>query len=719
MEQTQQQEALRPNHNIAYASLFGDFQLTTADGAEILISNRRARALLAMLCLLRTESIDRDYVSRLLWPGRFEAHAKASLRQCLLDLGKLLAAHECNILVVTRGRIGLNTSFIQTDLGNLEDALIQHQYTEVAEQLMVTGTNSLLDQMDFGDAFKDWIAKHRLEAERRLRAAMMDGLSLLEANGDMAQHAKLLNAWSAHDPSARSRIETVYFADMSTDKTNEKASDKVRIAVLPFHSPDAKEGHDYFADGMVDELITTLGQVPQLRVAGRTSSFHFRGSDLSPAQIATELGVTHLIEGSVQREWDRVRIHAHLIAGETGFELWGQRFDGTLDDVFAFQEKVAQAITAAMGNALGIAMQPPRATGMTQSKQAYDLYLQGRSLCLRIFGDGVLDTAIALFEQALALDPEFAECWVALAEAHQLVAMYTQCLDREAESVRMAECARKAIALSATLGYPHALLGLHQWTRKDVVGALDHAFKAYQLEPGNPDVALRLGSFLIYCGRTRDAATYVKAAVDQDPVDPRKYAPLWAMHMGQGDLDAARAAAQRMVDLGFPPIYLAISSAALGEHDLAVEQYQSAKALMNTIIKPPVGTGTMTSEAMDAYWLMAAKGVCSGRDEDRKAYWHMLDFMYATLPDKSDHAITGPAIFTGHAELAFKAIGDHGSLATMLPLLSLWADIDPIRQVWQHPEFIPFAQKIGMAAAWDKYGWPDLLPPPSNLSSTS
>jgi hypothetical protein len=226
---------------------------------------------------------------------------------------------------------------------------------------------------------------------------------------------------------------------------------------------------------------------------------------------------------------------------------------------------------------------------------------------------------------------------------------------------------------------------------------------------------MRVGSFLIYCGRTGDAVPYVKAALDQDPVDPRKYALLWAVHFGRGELDDALNAAQRVVDLGWPSTYLAFTSAALGRNDLAIEQYQLTKRLVNTMILPPVGSGTMSDEAMDAYWLIGAKGICSGQEADRQIYSQVLEMMYATLHDKADMAISGPAIFTGNAEMVFKTFGHHLTPANILSLLVLWADIDPIRRVWQHPEFIPFAQRIGMAAAWDKYGWPDLLPPPSNL----
>ncbi len=703
MGHAKQQDMLRPAHNAVYASLFGDFQLTVSDGTEILISNRRARALLAMLCLIRDESIDRDHLSKLLWPGRFEAHAKASLRQCLLDLGKLLSLHGCDILDVTRNRVGLNASAIQTDLDELECALTTGQYTGVTDQLISIGTNPLLDQMDFGDAFNVWLARHRLEAEHRLRAAVMNALAVLEKDDDIAGHTKLLNAWAARDPSAGRSVAI------------EKPSGKTRIAVLPFHSLDTQDGHDYFADGMVDELITTLGQVPELMVAGRTSSFHFRNSDLASPDIAEALRVAHLIEGSVQRQGEKVRIFVRLIDGCDGFEIWGDRYDGTLDDIFTLQENVAHAVTAALSGALGLVVQPPAGRSMTSNKVAYDLYLQGRALIARMFGEGILDKAIDFLEQAVALDPKFVEAWVALAEAHQLVAVYTPCLERIAESEKMAECARRAHGIDPNCAEAYSLLGVHHWTHNDIVGALDLAFKAYRMEPDNPAVGMRLGSFLLYCGRTRQAMSYIEAAIDRDPADGRKYALLCMGRLNAGDLAGAIKAGERMVDLGFPSMWLAVATAASGEHDRAVELYQQTRLLMNKVMFPPAGTTSMSTEAMGAYWLMAAKGVCSGDPQDRDHYCQMLDMHHATLHDPNDPLIVLPAIFMGYADMVFKTVGAAITPANTLCLMSLWSDIDPIRQIWQHPEFIPFAQRIGMAAAWDKYGWPDLLPPPSNL----
>lgn len=493
-----------------------------------------------------------------------------------------------------------------------------------------------------------------------------------------------------------------------------KHDDKTRIAVLPFQAIGRDDSTDYFADGMVDQLITTLGEVPQLMVAGRTSSFHFRDSDRSVEEIATTLRVSHLVEGSVQRQAMQVRINVRLIDGQTGFEEWAHHYDGSLSDIFALQESVAQAVTAALGEALGVVLQPPKVRGGTENRHAYDLYLQGKALMARLFGDNVLGTAINLLEQAVDLDPQFAEAWATLGEAHQMVAAYTPCMDRPAAAACMAECARQAIAIMPDLGHAHSLLGIYAWTQNDIVGALDFAFKAYALEPENPAVAMRLGSFLLYCGRSADAMHYVEAAIDLDPVDGRKLALLSVGRFNLGDIAGAIQAGQRMVDLGFPSMWLAVAVAASGDHARAVELYQQTRLLMDTVMMPPAGTQPMPPAMMDAFWLVASKGVCSGNAEDREQYCRTLAMLHATLHDPADPSVVLPAIFMGYAELLFKALRAGISPANTLCLLSIWSDSDPIRRIWTDAEFIPFAQRIGMAAAWDKYGWPDLLPSPSD-----
>ena len=686
----------------ARIALFGDFQLVAPCGTTVAFANRRARALLAMLALEPDKSLARETITRLLWPGRFDAQARASLRQCLLDLGKILDAHDCPALSVTRERVGFAPGKICCDLGELEQALVVGDVELVSGLLHGIGTKQLVDAMQFGDGFAAWLGAHRSEVEHRIGTAIDATVDRLQRAGNMASAARLHGAWAIR---ARTSPRTALLPVPRDGRT--------RVAVLPFQSFGSGES-DYFVDGMADELISTLGHVPQLLVAGRTSSFHFRDSKQPLPEIATALGVSHLIEGSVQRQGERVRIHVHLIDGASGFELWGQRFDGTLDAIFHLQEIIAQAATRALAAALDLTMTPPQVRAMTPSKAAYDLYLQGRALNARLFGDGVLTRAAELLEQAVALDPDFAEAWVLLGDVHQRMGIYLIGIDQTEASAKMADCVRKAMAIKPDLGMAHGLLALHQVTQNDFVGALDLAFQAYAVEPQNPAVAIRLGGLLLFCGMTRQGMRYVHEAIDQDPADGRHYMLRSAGNLNLGNVDAAIADGQRCVDLGFPSMWLGAALAAAGQHDAAVDAYQQTRHLLAKSVPPPSGITPMSPEVLDAYWLVAAKGVCSGIAADRDTYCRTLDFLHTTMVDKEHTAITLPAVLMGHADLFFKTIGTRITLGNVAGLMSIWADIDPIRQIWQHEEFIPFAQRIGMAAAWDKYGWPDLLPVPTN-----
>lgn len=679
-------------------SIFGAFKLIDVSGEEIAIPNRRARALLAMLCLAPEDAINRELISKLLWPGRFPAQARASLRQCLLNLAKFLESSGSNILDVSRTQVRLKPDAIHTDLSALETALAETAYLKATDQLITIGAKPLLDQMQFGEAFQNWLNDQRRSINQRLETSVSAALADLENGHKLEDHARLRTAWNLRSPE---RSQKIYRQD-----------EAVRLAVLPFRSLVEPDDQGFLADGIVDELITTLGQMSQLRVAGRTSSFRFRNASSPVSEIAARLNVSHLLEGAVHRHDDQLRISVSLIDGASGFEVWSDSYDGSVDDVFAARGDVARAISNGLINALNLTAHDLRPRALTDSREAYGLYLQGRALTLRAIGEGVMDTAKDLLTRALDIDPEFAECWTALAEAHVYRCVYTPCRDKLAETERMADCARRAIALSPQQGHARAILGLYKWTQNDVVGALDLAYEAYLLEPQNPAVTLRLGSFLLYCGRTKEALPYIQIAIDQDPVDGRNYGMLCTAYLNLGRIEEAIAAGQRMVDLGQPSLHLAAATAASGDCGLAVHQYQKTRLLMNTVIFPPAGSTPMSPEAMDAYWKMAAEGIYSGHDQNRRQYCQILDMLHLTLPDPCDPTIVWPAIWMGYSDMVFKTLGTQITPPNMVGLMSLWADIEPIRQTRLDPNFLDFADQIGLVAAWDKYGWPDLLPDP-------
>ena len=386
-----------------------------------------------------------------------------------------------------------------------------------------------------------------------------------------------------------------------------------------------------------------------------------------------------------------------------------------MDDVFAAREDVARALANGLIGSLNLAAHDLRPRTLTKNREAYGLYLQGRALTLRAVGDGVLDTAKNLLTRALEIDRNFAECWTALAETYLYTAVFTPSLERAALAERMADAARKAISLNPRSGHARAMLGVYEFINGNPTTALDLAFEAYRMEPTNVDVIVRLGSFLMYIGRTREAMPYIQAAVDSDPVHGRTYIALCAAHLSLGEYDQAITTGQRMMDLGIPGLWLAVIQAARGLHEDAVETYRGVRVHLGTTIMRPPGMAPMDDAARDAYFDMAAKGVCSGKKEDRALYCQVLEGLHATMADPYDPSIAFPAIWMGHSKLAMKIYREQMTLANMFGLMTLWSDSDPIRQTRLHPDFMSFAKDIGLVAAWEKYGWPDLLPDPKTV----
>lgn len=684
--------------NACRASLFGSFSLSGPDGAQIPISSSKARALLAMLFVAPHEAMERDHVSKLLWPGRFQAQARASLRQCLLSLDRILTPQNIFMLEPSHSTLTIDGSTVRSDFAELVEALNDRRIGAACALLAAIGNKPLLDQMDFGEPFRAWLAMQRKQLEGQLQMAVSRALVALDREDDMDGHAQLSEAWLACG-----RAEARQW------------DEKIRIAVLPFEQRDVIGGPFFLAEGVVEELVSRLSGISALAVVGRASVASIANSGRTIPALASAINVSHLVEGSVERFVDSVRITLRLVDGATGVQIWSHRYDGTLAAVMESRPHIGANIIAGLCKAMGVEAHTRPARIMTASREAYSLYLQGRALTYRAIGEGVLDKAIEFLEQALELDPDFAECWTALGEAHVNTIVFTPRLDRVERSQRMADCAARAIELDARQGHAHAMRGIQEWTLGNPVGALDHAYEAYRLEPNNADVTVRLGSFLLYIGHSQAAMPYIEEAIEQDPVYGRNFAMLCAAHFNLGNFEAALAAGQRMIDLGMPGMWLAVIQAALGHNEKAVETYYRQRLLMNTVILPPAGLAPMSDEARDAYWTIASSGICSGKEEDRSNYCQILDGLHMAMPDPCDPTIALPAIWMGHAELVMTLYRKQIHPANMLGLMSLWADVEPIRRTRLHPGFLSFADDIGLVAAWEKYGWPDLLPRPSRI----
>jgi TolB-like protein len=228
------------------------------------------------------------------------------------------------------------------------------------------------------------------------------------------------------------------------------------IAVLPFTDMSPGKDQEYFSDGISEELLNLLVRVDGLKVASRTSSFTYKGENLNIPEIASELKVDHILEGSVRKADNRVRITAQLIDVTTDRHLWSDTYDRELVDIFTIQDEIANAIVEALRTELGMLQDAPAitVTAATGNLDAYESYLQARELFI---ARDKLEESIRLFEQAVALDPDFARAWEGLGAVYS-VAESWDIRDREYSKLAV-EVSRKALELNPDLSMPWAVIG--------------------------------------------------------------------------------------------------------------------------------------------------------------------------------------------------------------------------------------------------------------------
>ncbi len=292
------------------------------------------------------------------------------------------------------------------------------------------------------------------------------------------------------------------------------------IAVLPFQNLSAEGPHAYFAGGLHEELLTQLAKVAALKVISRTSVMGYQGTSKPLKQIATELGVGSVVEGSVQVVGRRLRVTVQLIDAATDEHLWAERYDRTLDDAFAIQSEVAQRIVAAVGAALTSAEQGGLGAAPTANAEAYRLYLQGREYWSRPGYDRQdREAAQQLYERALGLDPNFALAHAALSQVHG--GMYWWRYDPSAaRAARQREEAEAALRLAPDLPQAHIAMGMaHYWGRRDYRRALDEFAIALKGLPNDAELWKYIGSAHRRLGHWNEVFAKFEKATQLDPRD--------------------------------------------------------------------------------------------------------------------------------------------------------------------------------------------------------
>lgn len=347
------------------------------------------------------------------------------------------------------------------------------------------------------------------------------------------------------------------------------------VAVLPFADLSPASDHEYFSDGITEEILSTLSKVRGLDVISRTSVMRFKGSDRGVREIARELDVAHVVEGSVRAAGQRLRITAQLIDARTDRHLWSETYDRDLDDVFAIQSDVAGRIVDALKVAITPAERARLEARPTDDVEAYQWFLKGRQLLERRTGDS-LQRAIDAFDRAIERDPDFALAWAHRGDAHALLPSYARAPVEEsvAEARRSA---RKALEIDPDLGEAHATLGTAAQAAWEWEEADRRLRRAMELAPGYAPALQWHALTLLDRGRFDAAIEEMERARELDPLSPARHMGLGAAYRVAGRYEEAERTYRRGLEIEPGNAGLHINLASLYE---TTGRYEEAIAVI-------------------------------------------------------------------------------------------------------------------------------------------
>jgi len=460
------------------------------------------------------------------------------------------------------------------------------------------------------------------------------------------------------------------------------------IAVLPFAN--MSEDNDHFADGLSEELLNLLAKMPELKVAGRTSSFEFKGRNDDLREIGDALGVSYVLEGSVRRSAERLRITAQLIKVEDGFHVWSDTYDRQMADIFDIQDDVAGAITNALK--LRLTSVPDRPT---ENAEAYALYLEALALVESV--DGNHRPAVELLDRAIALDPKFARAYEAKAVAYWNVASFTMAADRA--QILVYNATRRALELDPSLVIARAFATTsdpQDWSWPKEVRALEAAVAA---EPDNPQTLSALAYDLQTAGYFREALGIARRHAE---IDPLSYPANWNLarsYFALGEYEQADQVWDRLIELGDEQAYVdkAINRIVVGELEQAIELGERSVGL-DTIL--PADFRSFVENASDPD---------TGRD-------FLVEYVNNEVSSATNFLEqTSPRQWL----LYFGYINDYWDAIEELdpPGSTSWTNAENLEHIGmiyhrtgfaRHPHYREYQQKYRMADLWDQRGAPDI-----------
>jgi TolB-like protein/DNA-binding SARP family transcriptional activator len=626
-----------------HLALLGGFSLADANGRPCPIPSTKARALLAVLALSPNGSSTHEALSALLWSDRGEAQARDSLKHALADLKARLAAASIPGLDIQRRGIRLDPALIETDVSAFLNAARDN--APDLERALMLYPGDLLEGTNVRDAaFEDWLGFER----RRLRdLAESTAARLIEtslANGDdkrayaaaqrlaqldplredaaraiMRHHAsngERAAALKVYDTLARRLAEDLQTKpDAATNELARQIRDRATlpainprpetpalvlpalpsIAVLPFRNLGGNEDQDYFADGVAEDIIALLSHYRWFFVISRNSSFAFRDRTVGLGHIAKELGVRYILDGSVRRVGDRIRLTAELIEAATGVAIWSDRYERNLADLLALQDELARQVVGAIEPEILRGESNRAHVKGALNLDAYDFHMRGVWHHNRQDQPEDFDQSIRLQRKAVGLDPGMARAWMILSRSLYARALHGFSTDLEADRLDLLEAATRAVSLEGHDAYAHYAMSIAHLMDNQPAAAVIEAERAVELAPSFALAQNALGWSRIFTGAYSAALEPINLAIRLSPRDPVIYffhCALALAHFHLGDHDSCVALARRAVSAKPRYFSMIVLLAGLARLDRLTEARQIAASARLT-----------QPHDRDGYWL--------------------------------------------------------------------------------------------------------------------
>ena len=458
------------------------------------------------------------------------------------------------------------------------------------------------------------------------------------------------------------------------------------IAVLPFVNMSSDEEQEYFSDGLSEELLNLLAKIPELRVAARTSSFSFKGQSIEIPEIASRLKVDHVLEGSVRKSGNQIRITAQLIQADNGYHLWSDTYDRELDNIFQIQDEIANAVVEALK--ITLLGQAPRAN--ETDAEAYQLFLQAQYLSNSRSME-TIPQVISLLKEALEIDPDYAPAWTELAFAYMAASGYGL-MPIEDTFLLVDQAIEKSLQADPNYARAYVARGSSRIFNKfNFMAGVDDYQHAMQLDPGNADVIASNGTGSRVLGRLDKAIELYELALERDPLVPVTHVSQGGAYLYANRLAEAEAAYRKA---------LLLSPDYIGGH------YRLARVMLG---KGDLGRALEEAEH-DAHGVYGTTGWAMvyhalGRPE---ASQQALDDLIENDAAHAAYQIAEVYAYRNEADKAFEwleqsvVIRDSGIFTTLGNPALLGLRTDPR---WQ-----PFLEKLGLLEFWldmpPEYGGP-------------